>query len=126
MDTETIFRILLPILIIAFVAHRGYYIRSNSKPEYDTLKKRKEGIVSKIANLLGIIGLLSTFAYSIDPKWLAFASQSIPAWLRWTGIALVIIGFSLLQWAQVTLSDSWSDTPRMMKEQTLITRGPYR
>jgi len=26
----------------------------------------------------------------------------------------------------VTLANSWSDTPRMMKEQTLITNGPYR
>ena len=36
------------------------------------------------------------------------------------------MGFALLQWAQVTLANSWSDTPRMMKEQTLITSGPYR
>jgi len=39
---------------------------------------------------------------------------------------VAIFGFALLQWAQVTLANSWSDTPRMMKEQTLITSGPYR
>ena len=37
-----------------------------------------------------------------------------------------LVGFALLQWAQVTLGRSWSDTPRMMKEQALITSGPYQ
>jgi protein-S-isoprenylcysteine O-methyltransferase Ste14 len=39
---------------------------------------------------------------------------------------MALVGFALLQWAQVSLGKSWSDTPRMMKEQTLITSGPYR
>jgi protein-S-isoprenylcysteine O-methyltransferase Ste14 len=41
-------------------------------------------------------------------------------------VGIAILGFALLQWAQVTLGKSWSDTPRMMKEQTLVTEGPYR
>lgn len=126
MNTETIFRIILPVLIIGFALHRGYYVKYHSKPEDATVKKREEGIVSKIAGLLGMLGFLSVIVYAVNPNWLAFANLSFPAWLRWLGVGIALVGFALLQWSQVTLANSWSDTPRMMKEQTLITSGPYR
>ncbi len=126
MNTETIFRIILPALIIGFALHRGYYVKYYSKPEDATVKKREEGIVSKIAGLLGMLGFLTMLAYVINPNWLAFANLSLPLWLRWTGVGIALIGFALLQWSQLTLGKSWSDTPRMLKEQTLITSGPYR
>ena len=123
---ETLFRIILPVLIIAFAAHRGYYVKNHSQPEDVTLKQRQEGIASKVSEVLGLMGFISVIAFVINPNWLAFASLSFPVWLRWVGIALALAGFALLQWAQVTLGKSWSDTPRMMKEQTLITSGPYQ
>lgn len=126
METETIFRIILPLLILSFAIHRGYYVRNFSKPEDATLKKREEGIVSRIAGLLGVAGFLSIIVFVINPDWLAFTRLSFPAWLRWTGVGIALAGFALLQWAQVTLGKSWSDTPRMLKEQTLISAGPYR
>ena len=126
MNTETIFRSILPVLIIGFALHRGYYVKYHSKPEDATVKKREEGIVSKVAGLLGMLGFLSVIVYAVNPNWVAFASLSLPAWLRWLGVGMALVGFALLQWSQVTLANSWSDTPRMMKEQTLITSGPYR
>jgi len=126
METENILRVLLPILIISFSLHRGYYVKYHSKPESDTMKKREEGLVSQIAGLLGMAGFVSIVIYVVNPKWLAFASLSFPFWLRWLGIGIATLGFILLQWSQATLANSWSDTPRMMKEQTLITNGPYR
>jgi protein-S-isoprenylcysteine O-methyltransferase Ste14 len=126
MNTETIFRILLPLVIGAFVLHRGYYVKYHSKPENETVKKREEGILSHIAGLLGMAGFVSMVTYVINPDWLSFASLPFTGWVRWTGVGIAILGFALLQWAQVTLANSWSDTPRMMKEQTLITSGPYR
>ena len=125
METEAIFRVILPILIITFAAHRGHYVKYHSKPEDATVKQREEGIISKLAGLLGMAGFISMIAYVINPNWLAFGSLLFPAWLRWTGVGIAIMGFTLLQWAQVTLANSWSDTPRMMKEQTPITSGPY-
>src|SRR6185295_8707763 len=122
---ETIFRILFPALIIAFAIHRGYYVKHHSKPEDATLKKREEGLASKISGVFGLVGFISVIAFFINPGWLDFASLSFPVWLRWAGVALALAGFALLQWAQVTLGKSWSDTPRMLKEQTFITSGPY-
>lgn len=122
---ETIFRILLPVLIVAFVVHRGYYVRENGE-EKNTLQKREEGLASIIAGILSLAGLITTVLYVIDPNWLSWASFPIPNWLRWTGVGIATSGFALLQWSQNTLGKNWSDTPRMIKGQSLITDGPYR
>jgi len=126
MQTEDIFRIILPIIIVAFIAHRGYYTKRSARPEKDTLKKREEGLITKFAEGLSLIGFVAMLIYFLKPDWLAWASLTFPPWLRWIGVGIALAGFALLQWAQITLGRSWSDTPRMMKEQALITGGPYQ
>ena len=126
METEILFRGLVSVLLIGFAAHRGYYVKTHSKPKDATLKKRDEGLASKVAGLLGIIGFLSIVVYCINPAWIGFAAIQLPILLRWAGVGIAFLGFVLLQWAQVTLGRSWSDTPRMMQEQSLVTSGPYR
>jgi protein-S-isoprenylcysteine O-methyltransferase Ste14 len=123
---EALFRIILPLLILTFAAHRGYYVRNHSQPENVTVKKRPDVLASKVGRMLGMIGFVSVIIFVVKPSWLTFANLSFPGWMRWAGVALALAGFALLQWAQVTLGKSWSDTPRMMKEQTLITSGPYQ
>ncbi len=123
---ENTFRILLPVLILAFMAHRGYYVQKHTRPDDETIKQREEGTTSKLAWLFGMLGLVSVIAFVANPGWLAWAHLTLPGWVHWAGVAIALTGFSLLQWAQTTLGKSWSDTPRMMREQTLITSGPYR
>jgi protein-S-isoprenylcysteine O-methyltransferase Ste14 len=125
MDNQTIFRILLPTLIVLFVLHRGYYVSRHSKPENETLKRREEGTASKLAGLLSLIGFVTIIAHVANPAWMSWADLPFPAWLRWTGVGIALLGFVLLQWSQNTLGRNWSDTPRMLKEQALITSGPY-
>jgi protein-S-isoprenylcysteine O-methyltransferase Ste14 len=122
---EPIFRIILPALIIAFAMHRGYYIRKHGE-EQNTLKKREEGLASKIASFLGLIGFIAVLLYAFRPGWLAWAALPFPHWLRWAGVGIALLGFAVLQWAQHTLGKNWSDTPRMIKEQSLVMNGPYR
>ena len=126
MQTENIFRIVLPVLILAFIAHRGYYTKRAARPEKDTLKKREEGLSTKFAEGLSLIGFVAMLIYVLKPDWLVWAALSFPLWLRWIGVGIALAGFALLQWAQITLGRSWSDAPRMLKEQALITSGPYQ
>jgi protein-S-isoprenylcysteine O-methyltransferase Ste14 len=125
METETVFRIILPVLIISFALHRGYYVRKHGG-EQNTLKKREEGLVSKVAGLLGMLGFAAVLIYAIHPAWLPWSSLSLSPWTRWAGVGIALLGFALLQWAQDTLGKNWSDTPRMIQEQSLITSGPYQ
>ena len=125
MQTQTIFRILLPLLILSFALHRGYYVHRHGE-EQNTLKKRAEGLASRIAGLLAMIGFIAILLYAVNPSWLAWASLPLPLWLCWLGVGIAILGFALLQWAQNSLGKNWSDTPRMIKEQSLTTSGPYQ
>ena len=125
METELFFRIALPLLIFAFALHRRYYVRRQGREE-NTLKKREEGPASKIAGVFGLLGFLGVIAYAVNPAWLAWAGLGLPLWSRWTGIGIALLGFALLQWSQEALGKNWSDTPRMIKEQSLVTSGPYR
>jgi protein-S-isoprenylcysteine O-methyltransferase Ste14 len=126
MGYELTFRIILLVLILSFILHRGYYTRRNASSEENTLKKREEGTISRLAGILGMIGFVAMVAYVINSKWMTWAALSLPLWLRWSGIGIALAGFALLQWAQNTLGKNWSDTPRMIKEQKLVTTGPYR
>jgi len=125
METQIIFWIVLPILLISFAMHRGYYVRKHGE-EQNTLRKREEGFASKIAGVLGLAGFIAVLMDAIHPDWLLWASLALPLWLRWVGVGIALLGFALLQWAQNTLGQNWSDTPRMIREQALITSGPYQ
>lgn len=125
MDTQTIFRIILPAVVILFVIHRGYYVSRHSRPEDQTVKRRQEGIASTVAGLLSLVGFVTIIAHVANPAWMSWSNLPFPAWVRWAGVGIALLGFLVLQWSQITLGTNWSDTPRMLKEQTLITSGPY-
>ncbi|MEW5939887.1 MAG: isoprenylcysteine carboxylmethyltransferase family protein [Chloroflexota bacterium] len=126
MQSEIVFRVALPLLIFAFVAHRGYYGAKFKETAQSTLKKRKEGPASRIAGALGVIGLASLLAYVVKPEWMSWGSLPLPLWLRWSGLGVAFAGFALLQSSQDALGENWSDHPRMIKGQGLVTNGPYR
>ena len=126
MDNELTYRIALPILFISFIAHRGYYSRKFRPSTENTLKQRQESFASRLANLLSLPGLIAVVVYVVYPPWMAWASLPLSAGLRWMGVGLALAGFVLLQWSQQALGKNWSDTPRLMKDQTLVTGGPYR
>lgn len=126
METQTLFRIILPAMIVLFVIHRGYYVSRHGQREDQTLKRREEDTASKLAGLLSLIGFVTVIAHVANPVWMQWADLPFPAWLRWAGVGIALFGFIVLQWSQNTLGQNWSDTPRMMKEQILIISGPYR
>lgn len=123
---ELFFRIITPAVILAFVLHRGYYTRHRSQPQSATLEAREESAASRIAALLAVAGMAATAIYVFAPTWLAWADLDLPDWLRWSGVGMALAGFALLQWAQTTLGRSWSDQPRLLQGQELVTGGPYR
>lgn len=125
MNTASVSRVILPLMIIAFALHRGYYVRKHG-PEENTLKKREGGLISRVSGILGLVGIMAIIVYVVNPGSLAWSSLAFPLWLRWTGVGVALAGFALLQWAQNALGKSWSDAPRMIKEQALVTSGPYQ
>lgn len=125
MQSEMIYRLLLLALFVGFVAFRGYFQRKFGRPDEDTVKQRSGSTAEKIANLLSIPALVATILYIVYPAWMSWASLPLPDWLRWVGVVIAGLGFALLQWAHQALGRNWSDQPRLMKDQSLVTSGPY-
>jgi protein-S-isoprenylcysteine O-methyltransferase Ste14 len=63
--------------------------------------------------------------YAYDSPWLRMFSLSLPDWLRWTGLALGLIGFGLWTWTQAALGKEWSPQLQLGEQHRLVTSGPY-
>ena len=96
-------------------------------------KKRQQGKMSeqRITNqeqiLLGLL-FLSMFLVPIvyaATSWLDFANYTLPTWVGWMGV-LLIIGALLVFWrAHADLGVNWSPSLEISEKHELITRGIY-
>lgn len=126
MENEMVFRFLLLLLLVSFVGNRAYYTRKSGRPQEDSINERDNGTkAALVANLLSILALISTLVYLVYPQWMLWASLPLPEWVRWLGVGAALLGFTILQWAHHALGKNWSDQPRLLNDQTLITVGPY-
>jgi protein-S-isoprenylcysteine O-methyltransferase Ste14 len=123
---EFTFRVLLLLLFVAFVVHRGYYSRKLRPSGENSVLEQENGLWQKVESILSLLGLLAVAVYVLSPTRMGWAALPLSAWLRWSGVGVALLGFGLLQWSHFALGRNWSDTPRLMKEQTLTTSGPYR
>ena len=126
MNESALFRILLFVLLALFVVHRGYYTKKYGRSKAETRHAQPTGAPQVVANILNIVALATTAIYLVMPQWLAWAALPFPGWVRWFGVGLAVAGFALLQWSHAALSRNWSDRPRLLDDQRLVTSGPYR
>ena len=126
MNNDLLFRLVLLGLLVVFVVHRGYYTKKYGRPDADTVRGREKSTAQSVAEGLSLLALLATAVYLIAPHYLAWASLPFPDWLRWAGAGIFVLsGFALLQSAHAALSRNWSDRPRLLTDQNLVTSGPY-
>lgn len=125
-DTELIFRILLGVILVSFIAHRAYYTSKYKLDSHDSSPSAETTPAQRIAGLLAILGVTGTIIYIIHPTWMAWSSIQLPVWLRWTGVIIATSGFGLLQWSQNTLGENWSNSPHLMEGQRMVINGPYQ
>jgi protein-S-isoprenylcysteine O-methyltransferase Ste14 len=123
---QIVFRVILAAILIGFVVHRGFYTRRVRHSPASVLEQPRLGRANQIANLLALPALLSTVIYVFVPTWISWSALTLPTSFRWLGIAVALCGFALLHWSQQSLGRNWSDAPRLVVDQEVITRGPYR
>ncbi len=126
MNEPIVFRLLVALILAAFVVHRGYYSRRLPPVERETVDRMDRSPATIAAAILSVAALVSSILYVFFPSLIAWATVPFPAWLRWIGLGVCLAGFVLLEESHRALGRNWSDQPRLMATQQLVTSGPYR
>ena len=89
---------------------------------------RREEPTALIAGrvLVGLPLFGGVLVYLANPRWMAWASLSVPTWLRWIGVALGLLVVPLVYWVLTTLGTNVSETVLTKPGHELVTTGPYR
>jgi protein-S-isoprenylcysteine O-methyltransferase Ste14 len=125
MTDEDIFRLILIGGFVAILPVGVYHRLKAATPE--KLDRRQEGLFLLISiRLLAAVGMLGLLAFMIDPTWTAWASVSLPVWLRWVGVAIGVLAALLQTWAFRSIGKNITDTVVTRKEHFLVITGPYR
>jgi protein-S-isoprenylcysteine O-methyltransferase Ste14 len=116
------------VMVAGFVAVVGiiapHRVKAGTREKLD---RRKEGAFM-LATLRPAGGALwtSIILYMINPASMAWSAMPLPIWLRWTGVAFLLLCVALLIWTLPALGTNLTDTVVTREHHTLVTRGPYR
>lgn len=122
LSEEAPYKIALAVLLILMVAGRAAFVGN--------WWRRRPKVSKPETGLLFIEGMLSfasaaTILYLLTP-WLDRFVLPFPAWLRWTGAVVFVIGDILFAWTHQALGRLWSPMLEIQTDHRLITSGPYR
>lgn len=115
------------ILLVGFcvLLPFGIYRRLKSRTG-EKLNRRQEGLFVLVTlRLLGIMGVIGTVAYLVNPSSMAWGRFPLPDWSRWIGVGIGAVAGLLVFWTLRTLGRNLTDTVATRKTHTLVTTGPY-
>jgi protein-S-isoprenylcysteine O-methyltransferase Ste14 len=125
MDQDHTFRIVLAIGMLMFMPI-AVYRRVRSQATGETLDRRQEGpFILFTLRPAGIASMAGVVAFVVSPASMAWSAVPLPAWARWTGVAIGLIAGVLLTWTLSTLGENLTDTVVTRSKHTLVTTGPY-
>ena len=126
MQDDHTFRLAL-LAIVLLQCPIAVFYRLQSQATREPLDRRQEGwFILLTLRPLGLAMWVGVIAFLIDPSYMAWSSMPLPAWLRWTGVAVCAMGAGLLTWTLSRLGKNLTDTVVTRREHALVTRGPYR
>jgi protein-S-isoprenylcysteine O-methyltransferase Ste14 len=126
MNQDQIFRSVL-IVCCLVVLPIGVYHRLKSQATGEKLDRRQEGLfILATLRPVGLAFWLGLVAFMVNPSRMAWSSVPLPAWLRWSGVATLVLACGLLFWTFRSLGSNLTDTVVTRREHTLVMHGPYR
>jgi len=123
---ETIFHWIALISMGSAMTISIFY-RSKANRQEDKIDTREEGkLIRTLRGILGLALWLSVLTYLINPAWMAWASLSLPVWVRWIGAVILVACVPLIYWVFSSLGKNVTPTVAIRREHSLVTHGPYR
>ena len=126
MNDERALRIVLcAVLLVLLPVGMRYRIKSQATGE--KLDRRQEGLfILSTLRPVAAVFWFGLIAWLINPRWLDWASISLPFSARWAGVAVFVLGCALLIWTFRSLGANLTDTVVTRQSHTLVVHGPYR
>jgi protein-S-isoprenylcysteine O-methyltransferase Ste14 len=90
-------------------------------------RRRRGGPVQQPQKRLNVLGLLGYDAVILSSVlFAAFGVTVLPNWAYFIGIALILTGVSVRQWAIAVLGRYFSHVIGIQQDQKIVQSGPYR
>ncbi len=126
MNHEVVFRVAVAGVLVTFFGV-GAFMGVRFRWSRGNVVTRREGRLK-----LGALGFLflawvsASVAFVVNPAWMSWSALPLPASLRWTGVGVVVVTFSLALLAFLSLGTNYSGSVVIKDSHTLVTSGPYR
>jgi protein-S-isoprenylcysteine O-methyltransferase Ste14 len=125
MYPENIYRITALFLLLTAISI-SITFRHRAAKTGEAINSDAEGrVILALRSIFGLLGWLSAFLYLINPGWMAWAQIPLPAWLRWTGAAILAMCIPFIYWVFSSLGKNVTPTVVTRKAHSLVTHGPY-
>lgn len=125
MDSDLLFHLFFVGTLVLVMSYRlfQHYRAGSFRERPSTAAEGK--VIGLLRIFVGIPFLVLMLGYTVYPPAFAWATVSLPVWLRWCGVALTVGSVPLLFWIHRHLGKNFSTTLRVRTDHTLVTTGPY-
>jgi protein-S-isoprenylcysteine O-methyltransferase Ste14 len=126
MPDESLFRWICLGALVLSIGISGYF-RKKARQDGDVIARRNEdGFMIALRLIVTLPLLLAIVVYLLNPAWMAWAQVSVPRWIRWVGVALMLGAAPLVVWVMRSIGRNISETVLTKASHELVTIGPYR
>ncbi len=126
MNHDIVFRVVVAGVLLTFFVV-GALIGLRYRKSRGKVVTRGEGRLKFGAlGFLELAWMSASVAFVGSPAWMGWSALDLPAWLRWTGVGVILATLSLPLSAFLSLGKNYSGTVVIKDSHTLVTSGPYR
>lgn len=124
---ETIFRILLALILFIGIGISSYYRRKADRDSGETVSRKMDGsLTMNVIKIGGLILWLSPLAYLVNPAWMSWSKLGLPDGIRWLGVGVGVLCIFGMYWLFSSIGSSITPTSVTRREHKLVTNGIYR
>ena len=126
MNENTIFRIIVGMIIVSSLTISIYYRLKAQNSSQDEIDRHQEGGFTMVAlRIGGLMIWLTVLSFIFYPPATSWATISLPSWVRWLGIVGGSTSALLLVWMFISLGMNITDSVTIRRDHELVTSGPY-
>jgi protein-S-isoprenylcysteine O-methyltransferase Ste14 len=126
MATDLPYRIALGLLLAAAVGVLVPF-RVRAARGGEKISHRDEGFLfAAVLRLAGLVCWVFVFAFLIYPDVIERTALALPAGVRWSGLAVGVVGLAIIHRAFTHLGHNLTDTVVVRQNATFVSTGPYR